>query len=126
MTKLYEVNITREGGQWLADVPAVSGAHTFARSIPSLLASVREVIILMDDLDDDAEVKTVEFYELDDSELQLATELASRRKELAAAEADLLTRTNELAGSLSKRYSVRDVAAMLGISPGRVSQITNA
>lgn len=126
MSKPYEVDITREDGQWLADVPAVPGAHTFARSIPSLLASVREVIILMDDLDDDADVKTIEFYKLDDAELQLAAELATRRQELAAAEADLLARTNELAGSLSKRYSVRDVAAMLGISPGRVSQITNA
>lgn len=51
---VYEVKVTREDGSWLADVPAVPGAHTFARSLAGLARSVREVIILMADLDDDA------------------------------------------------------------------------
>ncbi|GAB3884535.1 type II toxin-antitoxin system HicB family antitoxin [Terrabacter terrigena] len=50
----YEVVVTREDGAWLADVPTVPGAHTFARSEAGLADSVREVIVLMDDLDDDA------------------------------------------------------------------------
>ncbi|PZS15523.1 MAG: hypothetical protein DLM57_12460 [Pseudonocardiales bacterium] len=53
----YEVVVTREDDAWLADVPSVPGAHTYARSLPSLFASAREVIVLMDDLDDDAQVE---------------------------------------------------------------------
>ena len=40
----YNVIVTSEGGSWLADVPAVPGADTFARSLTSLAKSVREVI----------------------------------------------------------------------------------
>lgn len=39
--------VTREGSSWLADIPAVPGAHTFARSQAGLAKFVREVIILM-------------------------------------------------------------------------------
>jgi len=55
----YEVEVTREGSQWLADVPAVPGAHTFANSLDALRDSVREVIVLMADLPNDA---TPEYY----------------------------------------------------------------
>lgn len=51
----YEVVVTREDGAWLADVPTVPGAHTYARSLTALTEAVREVVILMDDLDDDAQ-----------------------------------------------------------------------
>ncbi len=52
----YTVLVTRDGENWLADVPSVPGAHTFARSLEGLPRSVREVVVLMDDLPDDAEV----------------------------------------------------------------------
>jgi len=55
----YLVEVTREGNQWLADVPSVPGAHTFANDLDTLRQSVREVIVLMDDLPDDA---TPDFY----------------------------------------------------------------
>jgi len=32
----YRVVITREDGQWLADVPSLEGAHTYAGSLPAL------------------------------------------------------------------------------------------
>jgi len=53
----YTVLVTRDGDDWLADVPSVPGAHTFARSLEGLARSVREVVVLMDDLPDDAEVE---------------------------------------------------------------------
>ena len=49
----YTVNVSREGDAWLADVPAVSGAHTYAHSLEGLTKAVREVVILMDDLPQD-------------------------------------------------------------------------
>ena len=53
----YAVLVTRDGDSWLADVPSVPGAHTFARSLEGLPRTVREVVVLMDDLPDDAVVE---------------------------------------------------------------------
>lgn len=47
--KTYRVVVTREDGRWLADVPDVPGAHTWANSLNALRKAVREVIALMDD-----------------------------------------------------------------------------
>ncbi|WP_322756335.1 hypothetical protein [Frankia sp. Cas3] len=51
---VYRVNVTRERDAWLADVPDVAGAHTFARSLSALQRNVWEVIVLMTDQTDDA------------------------------------------------------------------------
>ena len=53
----YKVLVTRDGENWLADVPSVPGAHTFARSLEGLPRSVRDVVVLMDYLPDDAAVE---------------------------------------------------------------------
>ena len=50
----YEVVVTREHGRWLADVPGLQGARTYARSLPALDLAVREVIVLAADLPDAA------------------------------------------------------------------------
>ena len=42
----YRVVVTREDGSWLADVPGLEGAHTYARSLPALDRAVREVVVL--------------------------------------------------------------------------------
>ena len=44
--RAFRVVVTREDGQWLADVPELQGAHTYARSLPSLDQAVREVVVL--------------------------------------------------------------------------------
>lgn len=121
----YDVVITREGENWLADVPSVPGAHTFARSLPSLYESVREVIVLMDDLEDDA-VPAVRYrLEVDDPLLAEAADLGRARAELAELEASVQARTGKTVAKLTESgYSVRDVAALVGVSPGRISQMT--
>lgn len=48
----YDVLVTREGGQWLADVPELEGTHTFARNLPALDRAAREAIVLGADLPD--------------------------------------------------------------------------
>lgn len=58
--------VTREGNDRLADVPSISGAHTFARSLEGLKDNAREAIILMEDLADDAHVDMDFRYELAD------------------------------------------------------------
>ncbi len=55
VTRTYHVVVTREGESWLADVPDVAGAHTWAKNQLSLDRNVREAIALAEDLPDGAE-----------------------------------------------------------------------
>jgi len=113
----YEVVVTREHGRWLADVPGLQGARTYARSLPALDQAVREVIVLAADLPDAAMpgLRLDFLYHTGDPELD-STALEVRRlrrqaDELAAAAA---ARTGEVAVQLVARgLSVRDVAALL-------------
>ncbi len=123
----YRVVVTREDGHWLADVPSLAGAHTYARSLPALDHAVREVVVLAADLPDEAMPSLVLDYEYHTGDASLdATALEIRQirrqaDELAAAAA---ARTGRAAAELvAKGLSVRDVAALLGISPQRVSQL---
>lgn len=121
----YEVVITHETDAWLADVPSVDGAHTYARTLGGLIKSVREVIILMDDLDDSASVEMTYRFDVDDADVIAAGDLLREREELGRQEHLLIAKTAQVLDRLTKSgYSVRDAAVMVGVSPGRVSQIT--
>jgi DNA-binding NarL/FixJ family response regulator len=124
----YRVVVTREDGRWLADVPSLEGAHTYARSLPTLDQAVREVVVLAADLPDEAMPSLVLDYEYHtgdaslDASAQEVRQLRRQADEIAAAAA---SRTGQAAAELvSRGLSVRDVAALLGISPQRVSQLT--
>jgi DNA-binding NarL/FixJ family response regulator len=124
----YRVIITREDGHWLADVPSLQGAHTYARSLPTLDQAVREVVVLAADLPDEAMPDLVlEFdYHTGDANLDATTrEVRQLRRQADEITAAAAARTSEAAAELVARgMSVRDVAALLGISPQRVSQLT--
>ena len=122
----YRVLVTREGDNWLADVPAVAGAHTFARSLDGLAKSVREVVILMAELEGDADVQLDFHYDVDDDTVGEAERLRRLRAAMLIQEAELVSATARVASDLTRSYSVRDTAAMLGLTAGRISQITNA
>jgi DNA-binding NarL/FixJ family response regulator len=124
----YRVVVTREDGRWLADVPGLPGAHTYARSLPSLDQAVREAVVLAAGVPDEAMPDLVLDYDYHTGDPDLdATALEVRRlrrqaDDLAAAAASA---TGQAAAQLVARgLSVRDVAALLGISPQRVSQLT--
>lgn len=123
----YHATVTREGDTWLADVPSVPGAHTFARSLPGLLKSLKEVIVLMDDLPDDGEVALELAFVDEDALIDAASETRNERAQLACREAELAVRTRVLAAKLTgEKYSVRDSAVLLGLTPGRISQLMNS
>jgi DNA-binding NarL/FixJ family response regulator len=126
--QVHQVIVTREDGVWLADVPGLPGAHTYARSLPALDQAVREVIVLAADLPDEAMAGLGLDYRYDTGDPELdATALEVRRMRRQAAElaAAAAARTSEVAVLLVRRgLSVRDVASLLGISPQRVSQLT--
>ncbi len=124
---VYEVIVTREDGSWLADVPAVPGAHTFARSLAGLARSVREVIILMADLDDDATPELTFTYQVSDEAVQEAAAVGRERRQARLLENALMAHTAAAVARLARDgYSVRDAAALLDLTPGRVSQLLNA
>jgi hypothetical protein len=122
------VVVTREDGQWLADVPELQGAHTFARSLPALDQAAREVIVLAADLPDEVmpELLIDYDYHTGDQELdRTAAEVRQLRQQASELAASAAARTGQAAADLVARgLSVRDAAALLGISPQRVSQLT--
>jgi DNA-binding NarL/FixJ family response regulator len=124
----YRVVVTREDRQWLADVPELAGAHTYARSLPSLDQAVREVVVLAVGLPDEAMPELVLDYDYHTGDPDLdATALQVRRlrREADDLAATAAARTSQAAAQLvACGLSVRDVAALLGISPQRVSQLT--
>lgn len=125
----YRVVVTREDDAWLAEIPDLQGAHTYARTLPALDKAVREVLVLAADLSDDA-LDSVEldwaFHtgnpELDDE----AARVRALRVHAEQAMSEAAERTANLAQRLVRNgTSVRDVAALLGISAQRVSQVTS-
>jgi hypothetical protein len=126
--KTYRVVVTRERGNWLADVPELEGSQTWAKNLPALDTAVREVIVLGDDLPDGAEADVrIEYeYNIGNPELDaLTADLRARRVRIAQEEQELAKRTAEVALRLVQGESlpVRDAAALLAVSPQRISQV---
>jgi predicted RNase H-like HicB family nuclease len=125
----YRVHVTREDGQWLADVPELEGTHTYAASLTALDRRVREAIVLGADLPDEAVADLELFYSYDlaDQLIVEANQLRAERQELTRRELQLQQATERLAILLTKRgYSARDAGPLLGISHQRISQIRPA
>lgn len=124
----YRVVVTREDSYWLADIPELQGAHTYARNLPALDQAVREVIVLAADLPDEAMPELVidYHYHTGDPELDTtAVEVRRLRQQANELAATAAAQTEQAAIRLVARgLSVRDAAALLGISPQRVSQLT--
>jgi DNA-binding CsgD family transcriptional regulator len=124
----YRVVVTREDGHWLADVPELQGAHTYARNLPALDQAVREVIVLAADLPDEAMPELVIDYDYHTGDPELdttAVEVRRLRRQAYELAATAAAQTEQAAIRLVARgLSVRDAAALLGISPQRVSQLT--
>jgi len=127
VSKTYRAVVTREGDDWLADVPDLQGASTFATTLRRLQENIREVIILADDLAEDAEVAIALKFDLDDPAVQQAVQVHERRDRLDQEAEDLRRDTAAaIRVLLDEGYSVRDTAAIVGVTAGRVSQLANA
>lgn len=121
----YQVALGREDGQWTGQCVDYPEAVDYAPTLRGLFEGLKDAIILSAELPDDAvvEVELVAGETLD-ADLTRALKLAERRADLAAAEAQLQERTAQTAAVLrSEGYTVRDIAALTGISPGRASQL---
>lgn len=123
--RTYVVRAIREGDWWslIADVGRREVASQ-SRRLATAEPMIREAIALALDIDEgsfDVEV----LPELPESEAaRLAQEASELREAYEAAGRQLSTTTARAIRVLRKRgYSVRDVADLIGITPGRVSQI---
>jgi hypothetical protein len=113
---------------WLADVEGLAGGHTSSRSLATLDRYVRDVITLAADLPDSAapNLRVEWIYQTGDPALDQATEgVRRRRAEMEAIATELAGRTGALARELvsEHRFSVREAAVLLGLSPARVDQL---
>lgn len=124
--KTYRVVVTREDTDWIAEAPEVPGAQTWARNLVVLQRGIREAIAAVLDIPE-SEVDSIDVrLEFDpDSELmRRATVVRALREQVAQLESAVAEQSGPLAAELaSEGYSVRDVSVLLGISPGRVSQL---
>lgn len=123
----YAVTYKRDDNDtWFVNAVDVQGAHSYGRTIERARANIREAIAVVLDVEPD-DFEIVEGMRLDD--LALDEAFADARKarvnsEIAAAKAQLTTADAlELFEKSDETYSVRDLAALLGISHQRVQQI---
>ncbi len=125
-TRTYRVVVSHDGDLWVADVPELEGAITQAGNLTRLDEAIREVIALAEDLPEGAESSLDLVYEYEDLDAlgEAAATLGRLRAELDRVQAAVAEQTSTLVHALALRqWSVRDIAPLLAMSPGRVSQI---
>jgi predicted RNase H-like HicB family nuclease len=125
----YHIVVTRDGDGWMADVPALPGTHTWAKTLRALDRNVREVIGMVEDLPRSAEAALdLEMdYRTGDSLLdERAGRLRARRREQERAATEIANDTSELLRRFAAQLSVGDAAVLLGVSKGRISQLRGA
>lgn len=115
----------RSGGWWAIEVPEVEGVFTQTRRLDQVAEMVRDAIVT---LRPDVDASSIDVEVQPELPPQLADEIqrardAARRAERAQQEAAASSRdlVRDLAEQLG--LTVRDIGAIIGISPQRVSQL---
>jgi predicted RNase H-like HicB family nuclease len=122
----YAVTFELDGdGLWLADVPALRGAHTQGRTLATARERIREVIAMVEDLDDETAIELEERIELPPRVEELVAKAAAAGDEAARQLDRALAYRQEAAQALVEivGLSTRDAGDVLGISHGRVHQL---
>ena len=124
----YRVTVTREGRWWVGEVEGLVGGATEVTRLADLDVEVRDLIGGLLDVDDDSFDLDYDLSAIVGNEGQAMWEaFASERAHVYEArrklEADRLAALRALADA---GVSVRDSAALVGLSHQRVSQLLNA
>ncbi len=114
----------REGRWWALSAPGHSGLFSQCRRLDQVEAMIKDAASLLYEVDEDSisvtVVPIVEGVDLD----KMRAGLAHARKALREAEATVVAHNREAVNALrNEGLVVRDVAALLDLSPQRVSQI---
>ncbi len=124
----YDIDIYRdEAGYWIADVPSVPGAHTFAKRIDQITANIREAIGVALDIDTDA-IEINLRVALGPSLEKLLGEARHLRDVADEATQAASEASREAARALVEQgeLSLRDAGALLGVSHQRVGQLVKS
>lgn len=135
----YRVTVSREDPWWTAvaygDGLPPHGAATETRTIADLEEKIRDLIVLRTDADlhlpYEKAVQSFDLewsYDLPDDAAYALRDYQHSKRELADAQERYASRAEQAAAALthSAHASVRDVAALMGISYQRVSQLLSA
>jgi predicted RNase H-like HicB family nuclease len=124
MATTYQVELERdEGGWWVATVQSVPGAHTQGRSIEQAMNRIRQALRLW--VTDSDEADLVRKIHLPIAvRRQVGRALEARKRAAEAGEEASLVLIDAIAELTDRQtMSVRDVAALLELSPARVGQL---
>ncbi len=126
----YKIEITREGRWWMVHIPEISGL-TQARRLAEAPRMAREFIALDRGIrlrDISVEVTSVRMAKPASRELLgTARQIKDMRARASELERESAEQAREYAHSLVEHgVPVRDIAALLEISPQRVSQLANS
>lgn len=125
MKKLKKIKaICRRSDNWWAiEVPEIPGLHTQARRLDQVEDEVRDAARMLGVAPIEIQIDV----RIDDDTRQMVDELFAKRTEARKAqeEASRLTRSAVVA-LRGKGLTVRDVEAMTGVSPQRVSALQHA
>lgn len=133
--EVYEARVHREvlsdeREVFVVDVIGPDGAHlgtTHAAHLSALEGFVREVVVLGADLPDEVEDVVALRWVHEDVELAAAADVAADVLVLRARTAERVAALHDVVHRLSRAgYSVRDVAAVTGLSSARVSQVARS
>lgn len=126
----YKIEITREGRWWMVHIPEIGGL-TQARRLNEAPAMAREYIALDRGIplrETTVEVASVRVETPASRELlEAARQIKHMRARASELERESAEQAREYAHWLVERgVPVRDIAALLEISPQRVSQLANS
>ena len=122
----YHIVVTRDGDGWMADVHALPGTHTWAKTLRALDRNAREVIGMVLDLPRSAEAALdleMEYHTGDPALDERADRLRARRREQERTAAEIASDTSELLRRFAAQLPASDAAVLLGVSKGRISQL---
>ena len=121
---VYHATAERDGKFWFIRVPELERVYAQARRLDQSEDAIREVIALRLDVPEDS--FDVFVHPVIDRQLRdLIGELGDRRREYERAQEELTLATRGIAAYLhtALALTVRDIGAVLDLSPQRVSQI---
>lgn len=123
MSKDVTVRCERSDGWWAVEVPELPGLFTQARRLDQVAGMVRDAARMLDVKVGEMNVEPV----MDEATARLLCELFDAKGEAKAAQERASKIMRETVSMLrSDGLTVRDVAAVTGVSPQRVSALQDA
>ncbi len=122
--KTYTARLEREkDGRWTVELEEEPRVHTWGKTVYQALARVREATALWFQIEED-QIELVPWPMLPKSAGRTVEQARQAREQARSADRLAVERTRKAAAALTSRgISMRDAAAILGISHQRVHQL---